>query len=121
MSRLPPDGCLVPTEPLATLVRSFLERWNRDRPQTAGQFGDEVTPVRGVAWLASCADVPEATIQNIIDRRYRMTEFRTADRLIAALDVPQAWCDGTIQVFPNPSASASARAECCGGSTPVAA
>lgn len=110
-----PDGCLVETEPLAALLRQFVDEWNRDRPQTAGRFGSEITPVKPAAWLATAATVPESTIQHILERRYRMTEYRHADALLQALELPHILPHWTV--YPNPSARAEDRMECCAGST----
>lgn len=120
------------------MLRDFLASWNRDRPQTTGRFGPggtsstaDLTPVRGIAWLAAEATyaagrnsdgspryvVPEATIQNVVLCRYRMTELRVADAIVTALDKPEVWHDGTLTVVPNPSAPRAAREACCAGST----
>jgi hypothetical protein len=123
-TRIPPDGCLVPTEPFSELVRTFVSRWNRDRPQLAGQFAAggtiaELTPIRPLAWLAAASGLSESTIENVADGRYRMTELRVADAIATALDYPDI-LQG-LAVVPNPSASRAARAECCGGSSSAAA
>lgn len=123
MTRVP-DGCLVPTAPLAVAVTAFLSDWNRDRPQTAGRFhapaDDPVTPIRGVAWLSTESGVPEDTIQRIVGLRSRGTELRIADALTQALERPDLFHDGeppTLPIYPNPSAPRELRAACCGGST----
>lgn len=136
MARIPPDGCLVPTGPVADLLDRFFADWKRERPPTGGQFSaagcDELGPIRALEWLANEArmwsetssawtPVSESTIQNIVDRRYRMTEFRVADALVSALGRPELFYDGTLEVFPNPAAPAAARAACCGGSAQPAA
>jgi hypothetical protein len=113
-----PDGCLVPTGPLAEILEAFLNRWKRDRPPTAGQFSSSstVSPILGIQWLSAESGVSESTIQNIVDRRYRGTELRIAEALVVgALERPDLF-DEALEVYPNPSAPAWARAECCGGS-----
>jgi hypothetical protein len=118
-----PDGCLVPTEPLAHLVRGWVSDWNRDRPQTAGQFhaddDENLSPVRATAWLSENSGVPEATISRIMGRRSRMTELRIAEALVVgALERPDLFYDGeppTLPIYPNPSAPIEARLSCCGG------
>lgn len=73
-----------------------------------------------VAWLVqetrrrSPPGIPEATIEGVIGRRHRTTELRIADALVAAIDAPQAWHDGTLKVRPNPRATPERRASCCG-------
>jgi hypothetical protein len=44
------------------------------------------------------------------------TELRTADLIVAAVERPDAFHDGSLPVVPNPAASAPARASCCSGS-----
>ena len=71
--------------------------------------------MRAAAWLSLAASVPEATIQHILARHYRMTELRVADALLTALEQTDVLCDWTI--YPNPGARPEDRAECCGGSS----
>lgn len=132
MARIPPDGCLVPTPPLAEILDRFFAQWKKDRPSTGGQFcggsTDDVAPIRAAEWLASEAKmwsetdqryypVSESTIRNIVDRKYRMTELRVADALVTALGRPELFYDGTFRVFPNPAAPVAVRSLCCSGST----
>ncbi len=118
------DGCLVPTPPLAQIVRGFVSTWNRERPQTAGQFhaedDDPISPMRPVAWLAENSRVPEATISRIMHPRGpRTTGLSIADALVNALEQPWLFYDGeppTLPIMPNPAAPLEARQACCGGS-----
>lgn len=123
------DGCVVPTEPLSTLLQGFVADWNRDRPTSAGQFrgrGESRTaadtPISALRWLAQETGVPEGTIQNVIASggRYRHTELRVADPLVQAIgrvDVFHSEPPG-LPILPNPLASSEARSACCAGSTP---
>jgi hypothetical protein len=122
------DGCVVETGPLAELLRGFVDSWGLTRPSTAGRFTaasrrTEVSPVGAVTWLAAETrrqdpagrGIPEGTIQNIVRGRHRLTELRTADALVTALERPEVFHDGTLRIRPNPSAPAALRASCCGG------
>jgi hypothetical protein len=61
--------------------------------------------------------VPKKAIRDMLaGRTGGLTELRTADLLVSAIERPDAFQDGTLPVVPNPAASASARADCCGGS-----
>lgn len=125
------DGCVVSTEPLSQMVRSFIDDWNRTRPPaTGGQFGPgqtrtEAMTVSAIAWLAGeTAVLGEAVTEEVIGRmvgprgrRKPRTELRVADALVQAMGQPQAFHDGTLRVRPNPAAHRSARAACCGGSS----
>lgn len=99
------DGCVVETESLSALL--------------AGGSRS-----RSTAWLAEATrrqdplgvGIPEATIENVVSARFRTTELRIADALVAAIGRPEAFHDGTLEVRPNPTASREARAACCGGS-----
>lgn len=122
MARQAPDGCLVPSEPFSEIVRDFVRSWNRERPQPGGQFGVErsvATPIRAIAWLAATASLPEATVQNVYEARFRRIELRVADALATALGRPEIFYDPRVegQVVQNPFADAAARAACCGGSS----
>lgn len=123
--RVGPDGCAVPTENLARVLKSFLEDWNRTRPSTGGhRTGNgnqtESVYVRGIAWLSLESGVPEWSIRIITSCRYRTTELRTAEALVAgALERPDLFYDGnppTLPVVPNPTAPKADRLACCGGS-----
>lgn len=104
-----------------SLLEGFVRRWALERPpRRAGQFaaGGERSGVEFVAavdWLASAAGVERHDIENLMRRRTRTTELRIADPLVAAIGAPQALYDGTLDVRPNPRASARARSACCGG------
>lgn len=123
------DGCAVETAPLAALVRGFVTSWNRQRPQTANRYGEEpgsVTPIGAYEYLAAetrRADllgrgVPEPTIENIVRELRPTTPLSVADALVTAIDRPEAFYDGTLEIRPNPGASKQARAACCTGSSP---
>lgn len=117
------DGCVVDTEPLASLVTGFIRSWNTRHESRSGRFTGEqrrndVDHVSAMAWLESETGVPRTTIQNIKLARYPTTELRVADALVAALDAPEAFHDGRLTVRPNPAASAEARRSCrCGGAS----
>lgn len=116
------DGCVVPTDPLADLVRGFLHSWNRERPSNHGQFSEgptqeEVTFVGGTEWLVMEAGVSRDKIQSITQRRQPVTELHIADALVGAIGRPEVFHDGTLQVMPNPRAARAARDSCCGSLT----
>jgi len=118
----PRDGCLVTAEPFAELVRDYVRRWNKERPQPGGAFGheDEIPPIQALAWLVAESGIPRGTLERLLargDRAHRTIELRTADSIALALDAPYIWSDDRIEVLPNPHASEAARAECCPGST----
>lgn len=138
--RIPRDGCLVPAEPFAEVVRDFIAGWNRDRPQPGGQYGlTEEPPVRALAWLSAEATrvsggvvvrgirvdlvVTEGTLEGLIDRgpRAKQTlEWRIADAIATALNSTVMY-DERVVVVPNAAATRKAQAACCSGSVPVAA
>lgn len=60
--------------------------------------------------------VPVKTIHNVLAGRYRHTQLRIADALLAAAHLPEALRDGRVNIVPNPNASSVERASCCGGS-----
>lgn len=123
------DGCVVQTDPLAGLIHGFVARWRATRPATSGQFvseqrGQSVSALRPVDWLEQETrrldldgrGVPVGTIERIMGRRSPTTELRTADALVSAIGCPEAFHDGTLEIAPNPCASAREQAACCGGS-----
>lgn len=129
------DGCVVPTEPLSTLLQGFVRDWGRQRPPVGGRFAarsgrrrrreveavpasDAPPPVSAVDYLAREAAVTAGQVERIIwsARRYPRTELRVADALLAAIERPDLLRE--LPVEPNPMATATARAECCSGSTP---
>lgn len=124
------DGCVVPTEPLANMLRTFISTWNETRPPaTGGQFAAENTrseamTVSAIHWLAletarRGRPVSEEIIGRMVgprSRRKPRTELRIADALVTVIGHPEAFVDGTLRVRPNPAAHKKARAACCGGS-----
>lgn len=60
--------------------------------------------------------VPTKTIENVLAGRHRLTELRIADALVAAVEQPEAFHDGTLRILPNPNAAPAVRASCCGSS-----
>lgn len=118
----------MPTEPLAEMLDGFVNRWRSTRPSTAGRFAQrqqrtEVAFVSPIEYLSEETrrhdpdgrGVSAGTIERIRGRRSRTTGLSTADALVAALDRPEAWHDGTLEIHPNPCASPSEQAACCGG------
>lgn len=137
-SRKQIDGCAVPTTQLAAEVDGWISRWERDHPDLARRKSGRQSPSRrnrkghlaGNQTVAAItilqertqlADpagvgVPKPTIEGVVYKRWRMTELRTADMLVAAIERPEAFYDGTLEIVPNPNASREARDACCGGS-----
>lgn len=116
------------TEPLAEMLDGFVNRWRSTRPSTAGRFAarqqrTEVAFVSPIDWLAEESrrhdpdgrGVSPGTIERIRGRRSRTTGLRAADALVAALGCPEVFHDGTLEIRPNPCASPSEQAACCGG------
>jgi len=96
-----PDPCLVVVEPLAEAIGSFLDDWNLNHPQIAGQWGldpDAPIPLRGTEWLAENADVDEELVRAIRRRSVRMVELCVFDRLCAAMDCPQLFHDPRVTI-----------------------
>jgi len=113
------DGCLVTTEPLVEVLSAFIVRWNKDRPQPAGQFGlteEDEPPIRALAWLVAevsrfASDVTEATLKGLLehgDRAKPLVELRVADAIASALARPDVLYDPRIVVYRNPQASRNA-------------
>lgn len=119
------DGCAVPRGALAGVVQGWIDRWDRDHPdlvatrRNRGAIGaatilhertQQIDPDgRGVS--------PDSLRKLLDGRAAPYTELRTADMLVAAVEMPEAWHDGTLSVVPNPYASSDARSSCCGGSS----
>lgn len=122
----PRDYCVVSSEPLARMVNTFVSRWNQRHPperpnQFTGRSEQGPAMVRAIDWLAAESGVSAGTIANLArpTPRFRTTELRIADRLLMAMDAPEALSDGTFgpdPIRPNPLAPAADRARCCGGS-----
>lgn len=136
------DGCVVETAPLAFLVRSWIDRYERDlslrdsrgqanlgrltRRDASGHFiGPSENAESGVAALASLTErsaqgrdrVHPDKIRKVLRVAHRTTELRTADMLVAAIRRPEAFYDGTLTVSQNPLADRRTRASCrCGSS-----
>lgn len=69
-----------------------------------------------VSWLAMETGLPKRTIQRVVAGTRQTTELRVADALVWAINQPQLFHDGTLNIRPNPRARATERAQCCGGS-----
>lgn len=97
-----PDPCLVVVEPLAEALASFLDDWNLNHPQIAGQWGldpNAPIPLRGTEWLAENADVDEDLVRSIRRRAVAVVELGVFDRLIAAMDCPQLMHDPRVTIM----------------------
>lgn len=137
------DVCAVPTQQLAPELKTWVKKWEREHPdlatgeagkqcQGAGSRRNEKGQLNGNEAVGAIVilhertqlidpdeeGVPETTIRSVLKSRWQTTELRTADLLIQAIERPDLFYDGTLTVIPNPNASAEARAECCGGSSP---
>lgn len=119
-------------------MQEWVDKWDRDHPDLASrsqrgeakgrgrQNGRRSGAVGAMTILherTALTDplgrgVPKETIRALLakGRRSPYTELRTADLLVAAIERPEVFHDGTLAVEPNPSASVEARASCCGGS-----
>lgn len=127
------DPCVVETEGLAGLLDEFVTEYvaahdpvarapSRDRN---GHFSGGRSPEATLGALDALSErtreqdpfgigVPARTIQNVVHRRYQVTELRTADALVAAARRPNAYHDGTLTVRANPRVKAGEKARCCG-------
>lgn len=116
------DPCVVEAAPLAQLLQTFVRNWERTRPGTYGQFSSngrcEVSAMSAVGWLVQETGLPRRTVQRVIKGQRRTTELRVADVLVNAIGAEHEFSEltGSLRVMPNPRASTSARAQCCGGS-----
>lgn len=126
------------TSQLACVLDEWIGRWERDHPDLAtgtsrrgaGRRQNELGQLNGNDAVGAVTilhertvlldpagrGVPRPSIENVVYSRWRTTELRTADLLVAAVERPEAFWDGSLAVIPNPNASASAQRECCGGS-----
>lgn len=96
------DPDLVVVEPLAEAVASFLEHWNLNHPQIAGQWGldpNAPIPLRGTEWLAIEADVDEDLVRAIRRRTVNAVELGVFDRLITAMDCPELMHDRSVTII----------------------
>ena len=108
---------MVDTPPLAAELQTFVTRWRETRPTTTGQFAGtercDCSPIGAVSWLAMETGLPKRTIQRIVAGTRKTTELHVAEALVNALEQPQWFHDGTLNIRPNPRARAAERA-CCG-------
>jgi hypothetical protein len=131
------DACVVPTAPVAAMLREFVTGWLRERPSARGQRGLDAN--RDLAMgpfevLEQRSGVPADEIRKIRNASAKTIELRVADALVAAVDRPEAFHTetrgrvrerGEDRTFPplnelirgNPLAPPERRALCCGGST----
>lgn len=115
------DGCAVDAYAVAALLQTFVRDWNRERPPTEGKFEgraarDRIDAVRPYDYLSEQTGIKPRTLERLAAARSRHVELRVADQIVAALGCPQVFQDGTLTIVPNPTALASVRAGCCGGS-----
>ncbi len=101
------------------MLRSFVDDWNTTRPrEIGGRFAGREQRTQGsvsaVSWLVGETGIPKSTIEQVAKGRYRTTELRVADALVAAIGHPEAFYDGTLEIRP---ATKRARCGCCGGSS----
>lgn len=120
------DKFVVCTEPLSGLVCVFVDNWHRQRPPDGGRFGAggeraEATTMSAIEWLEERTLLPRKTIKSVAARdpatgkprgRRATTDLRVADALVAAIDQPQVFYDGTLRVIDRDEA----RRGCCGSS-----
>lgn len=109
----PPDPYLVKVEPLAEALCMFLDDWNVNHPQIAGQWGldpDAPIPLRGTEWVADEAGVDEDLVRAIRRRTVVVIELGVFDRLCAAIDCPQLNHDPRAAVIRNPRVPQAAAA-----------
>lgn len=109
------DGCVVETAPLAALIDTFVQDWNRDRPpDEGGKFMNggghrEASPwVGALAWLAQETTISLNTIDGVARARWQFTELRIADPIVTAIGRPEVFYDGdppTLPVRGNPLAT----------------
>lgn len=107
-----------------------MDKWSTDRPSTGGQFAQhgcrtKVSAVGALEWLARESRVPKHIISKIATRdrfgqpapRTPRVELRVADALTTAMNCPEVFHDGTLEIKPNERASKEAREACvCSGS-----
>jgi hypothetical protein len=96
------DPDFVVVEPLAEAIASFLENWNLNHPQIAGQWGldpDAPIPLRGTEWLAIEADLDEDLVRAIRRRTVNSIELGVFDRLITAMDCPELIHDRRVTII----------------------
>ncbi len=121
------------------MVRSFIDVWearqgveprfdSRGRRNVGGTHGagGRFTGTRCISGVSElerrtgapniASPVPAAAIYRVLSAKSCTTELRIADALVAAIDLPEAFHNGTLPIQPNPAASAAARAACCGSS-----
>lgn len=88
-----------------------MEQWARDRPVVGGPDIGRIHPIGAVSWLAQESELPRETIRRVIDGRSEYTEYRIAEPLIGrALERPELFYDGTLDIIDNPRISADSLA-----------
>lgn len=100
------DGCVVETAQLGVLLRSFV---GHHGPAAAGQFaqgGDDArveAQVSALAWLEAETGICEGHLEVLMrdPPRYRTTELWIADRIVTAIERPEAFHDGSLRVHGN--------------------
>lgn len=114
------DCLCVPTEALSDLLGEYVSSWNQRRPPTPfpqmrNTPRDTLTAVES---LTASSGLTASQIDGIRRKRTRYTELRVADPLVAAMNRPEAFYDGSLPVIANPKASASTRASLTGALQP---
>jgi hypothetical protein len=111
------DPCVVDTEPLAEIVRTFASNWRRSRPSISGRYDGQglrvaVEPIGPYEALAAQTGLPESRITSLLNpARKPTTELRVAEAIVAAIGEPGMFYDGTLTVRPNPRARRERQAE----------
>lgn len=92
------DCFVVESAPLSEMLRTFVASWER-QPSRAPSAGGE--PVSAIRHLAEQSGVPVRTLTKLTMQRPQnpTTALDTADALVTAIGHPEAFHDGTLQVF----------------------
>lgn len=107
------DPYVVETVPLARVLEEFVTKWRKTRPSTAGQWGSDNRGPNHVEPLSAFEYLHERGVTDYQIRKVRApdkfphTELRVADSLVAAIGMPEMFYDGTLNIAPNPAATAT--------------
>lgn len=86
----------IPARFLAPIVREYLETYEMEAEMQERPDRRVRACVRA---LALEADLNPTYVQNLVDRPHKTVKFDAADRLLCAMDKPQAWLEWPLIAF----------------------
>ena len=116
---------MVLTSELSSLIHVWIDAWDggtekdvskangkkqltkrRREGEIVGSYwdtGETILPYTAKTYLCEKAGVDDSYLKRIMDVEYKHTTLDIADRLVTAMQIPQAMHDGRLTVVPNPT------------------